>query len=94
MSRVDEFLAIPGPQGMLALRLYEPEAAAGPVIVYLHGGMWLLGNLETHDRTCRRLAAATGVRVLAVDFRRAPEHRWPAAVDDAQGRGGVGTPPS
>jgi acetyl esterase len=53
------------------------------VIVYLHGGMWMLGDLETHDRTCRRLAAATRARVLAVDFRRAPEHRWPAAVDDA-----------
>ena len=43
----------------------------------------MLGDLETHDRTCRRLAAATNVRVLAVDFRRAPEYRWPAAVDDA-----------
>lgn len=74
---------IPGPDGSLATRLYEPEAAGGQAIVYLHGGMWMLGDLETHDRTCRRLADATGGRVLAVDFRRAPEHRWPAAVEDA-----------
>lgn len=73
---------IPGPEGSLATRLYEPDGAAEPVIVYLHGGMWMLGDLETHDRACRRLADATGARVLAVDFRLAPEHRWPAAVED------------
>ena len=72
-----------GRGGMLPLRLYEPEGAGRQVIVFVHGGMWMLGDLETHDRTCRRLAASTGVRVLAVDFRRAPEHPWPAAVDDA-----------
>jgi acetyl esterase len=71
------------PAGLTALRLYEPAGADRRLIVYLHGGMWMLGDLETHDRTCRRLAAATNVRVLAVDFRRAPEYRWPAAVDDA-----------
>lgn len=65
------------------MRRYEPDRAVGTVIVYLHGGMWMLGDLETHDRTCRRLAAATQACVLAVDFRRAPEHRWPAMVDDA-----------
>ena len=81
LSRVTD-LAIGTPAGSLAMRLYEPEDAGGPVIVYLHGGMWMLGDLETHDRTCRLLAAATGVRVLAVDFRRAPEHQWPAAVED------------
>src|SRR5205807_2104766 len=62
-----------------------------------HGGMWMLGDLETHDRSCRRLAAATGARVLAVDFRRAPEHPWPAAVEDAEAavgwaRAELGTP--
>jgi acetyl esterase len=76
-------LGIRGPGGAIPMRLYEPENAGEKVIVYLHGGMWMLGDLETHDRTCRLLAAATGVRVLAVDFRRAPEHRWPAAVEDA-----------
>jgi acetyl esterase len=66
------------------VRLYEPEDDVPDLIVYLHGGMWMLGSLETHDRTCRRLAIATGARVLAVDFRLAPEHPWPAAVDDAE----------
>ena len=51
--------------------------------MFLHGGMWLLGDLDTHDRTCRRLARGAGVAVLAVDYRRAPEHPWPAAVEDA-----------
>ena len=76
-------LEIDGPAGVLALRLYEPAEPRGRVIVYLHGGMWILGDLETHDRTCRLLADATSARVLAVDFRRAPEHPWPAAVEDA-----------
>ncbi len=76
-------LEIRGPAGRLALRLYDPANAGARVIVYLHGGMWMLGDLETHDRTCRLLADATSARVLAVDFRRAPEHPWPAAVEDA-----------
>jgi acetyl esterase len=76
-------LDIQGPAGPLALRLYEPEGAGEKVVVFLHGGMWMLGDLETHDRTCRLLAEATSARVLAVDFRRAPEHPWPAAVEDA-----------
>jgi acetyl esterase len=75
-------LAIATPAGRLAIRLYELEGAGEQVIVYLHGGMWMLGDLETHDRTCRLLTDATGVRVVAVDFRRAPEHRWPGAVED------------
>lgn len=81
LSRVTD-LAIGTPAGTLAMRLYEPEGAGGQLVVYLHGGMWMLGDLETHDRTCRLLADAAGVRVLAVDFRRAPEHHWPAAVED------------
>jgi acetyl esterase len=75
-------------------RLYRPtggEGGTGPTdltggrgtVVYLHGGHWTIGDLESHDRACRRLAAATGLNVLAVDYRRAPEHPWPAAVDDA-----------
>lgn len=75
---------IPGPAGPLTVRMYEPESQAGDqAIIYLHGGMWMLGDLETHDRTCRRLAASTAARVVSVDFCRAPEHRWPAAVEDA-----------
>jgi acetyl esterase len=64
------------------VRIYEPAGAGAAAVVYLHGGMWLVGDLETHDRTCRRLAAATNTRVVAVDYRRAPEHKWPAAVED------------
>jgi acetyl esterase len=77
-------LEIPGAEATLAMRLYEPEPASRQLIIYLHGGMWILGDLETHDRTCRRLATATGARLLAVDFRRAPEYPWPAAVVDAE----------
>jgi acetyl esterase len=63
-------------------RLYRPVPGPTPLAVYLHGGGWVIGDLETHDRACRRLAAGSGVAVLALDYRRAPEHPWPAAVDD------------
>jgi acetyl esterase len=63
-------------------RLYRPSAAASPLVVFLHGGMWTIGDLESHDRVCRHLALKTDTAVLSVDFRRAPEHAWPAAVDD------------
>lgn len=64
-------------------RLYRPTDAASALVLFLHGGGWVIGDLETHDRACRRLAATSGVSVLALDYRRAPEHPWPAAVDDA-----------
>jgi acetyl esterase len=64
-------------------RLYRPALEPRPLVVFLHGGTWVIGDLDSHDRTCRRLAARAGVAVLAVDFRRPPEHKWPAAVDDA-----------
>src|SRR5207342_1372318 len=67
----------------LPARLYRPDAGPTGIVVYLHGGGWVIGDLETHDRACRRLAAASGLAVLAVDYRRAPEHPFPAAVDDA-----------
>lgn len=63
----------------LAARLYRPLDRPTPLLVYLHGGGWL----HSHDRVCRRLARTAGVAVLAVDYRLAPEHRFPAAVDDA-----------
>ena len=68
--------------GGIAVRLYRPTSGPHPLVVFLHGGMWTIGDLESHDRLCRRLAASAKVAVLAVDFRRAPEHPWPAAVDD------------
>jgi acetyl esterase len=73
-------LAIP-PSGRSA-RLYRPSVQPTAIVVYAHGGGWVIGDLDTHDRACRRLAATADVSVLAVDYRRAPEHRWPAAVDD------------
>jgi acetyl esterase len=80
-----EATTIPGPAGGLPARLYVPwgAPAAGPLLVYLHGGGWVVGDLDTHDVPCRFLAREAGVRVLAVDYRRAPEHPFPAAVDDA-----------
>ncbi len=68
--------------GGVAVRLYRSTLEPRPLVVFAHGGMWTIGDLESHDRTCRRLAVGAQVAVLAVDFRRAPEHPWPAAVDD------------
>jgi len=71
------------PPGGRPARLYRPVAGATPLVLFLHGGGFVVGDLETHDRASRRLASASGVSVLALDYRRAPEHPWPAAVDDA-----------
>jgi acetyl esterase len=69
--------------GGVPLRLYRPAAAGvHPVLVYFHGGGWTIGDLDTHDVLCRQLCVAAGAAVLAVDYRLAPEHRFPAAVDD------------
>jgi acetyl esterase len=91
-DRTRAMLAIvaPGPempsrddlQAGVPVRRYEPEGAAG-TLVYLHGGGWVVGDLDTADPTCRRLAAASGCEVVSVDYRRAPEHRYPAALEDA-----------
>lgn len=67
----------------LRMRLYQPVTDTTTVIVFLHGGGWTIGDLDTHDRACRRLAARSRASVLAVDYRLAPEHTSPAAVDDA-----------
>jgi acetyl esterase len=80
MSAVHEVMVPPDGR---AARLYRPTPDATALVLYLHGGGWVFGDLETHDRACRRLAAGSGVSVLALDYRRAPEHPWPAAVDDA-----------
>ncbi len=66
-------------------RLYDPRNGHGaPVLVYLHGGGWTLGDLDTHDAVCRRLADRSGCAVLAVDYRLAPEHAYPAAIEDVE----------
>jgi acetyl esterase len=77
--------SIDGPGGPLALRFYTPRGLSGrsPALVFFHGGGWIYGSLETHDATCRFLAEEAQVRVVAVDYRLAPEAPFPAAVDDA-----------
>ena len=75
---------IPGPQGPIPIRLLAPAAdGALPVLLYLHGGGWVTGNLDTHEVVCRGLANRAGCLVVAVDFRSAPDHRFPAAVEDS-----------
>ncbi|MFC5187572.1 alpha/beta hydrolase [Actinomadura harenae] len=79
-------LDVPGPGGAVPVRLYRPvPRAAGPLpaLVYLHGGGWVLGGIESVDAACRDLAAETGCAVLNVGYRLAPEHPFPAAVEDA-----------
>jgi acetyl esterase len=73
---------IPGPGGDIPIRIYVPSAARGTVVAY-HGGGWLMGNRDTFDSVCRNLAADSGLAVVNVDYRLAPEHPFPAAVDDA-----------
>ena len=85
MARVEAH-EIPGPAGTLPARLYVPPTAAkaaAPLLVYYHGGGWVIGDLDTHDGPCRFLAAHSGVAVLSVDYRLAPEHPFPAAAEDA-----------
>jgi acetyl esterase len=70
--------------GGVPVRIFIPRQAAGGTLVYLHGGGWVVGDVETHDPLCRRVANATGARVVSVDYRLAPEHPFPAGLDDAQ----------
>jgi acetyl esterase len=75
---------IDGPGGPIPVRVYSPSAGGGqPGLVFLHGGGWTIGSLETHDPECRKLAQQSGCVVVAVDYRLAPEHRYPAAVEDS-----------
>jgi len=76
---------VAGADGPLRARRYVPHNAseAGPLILYFHGGGWVLGDIETHAAPCRALAQAAGLPVISVDYRLAPEHPFPAPVDDA-----------
>lgn len=79
-----EDLAFDGPAGALPVRVYRPATdRALPALVYLHGGGWVIGGLDTHDATCRALASGSGCTVVSVDYRLAPEHPYPAALEDA-----------
>lgn len=95
-ERLDPFLSLPDPAApslaevrdvILAgvpCRLYRPEAPGDALMVFLHGGGLVSAGIETHDSACRWLAHETGLSVLSVGYRLAPEHRWPAAWDDAR----------
>jgi acetyl esterase len=79
-------LTMPGPGGELALRIYTPVAAKSeklPTLVFFHGGGYVIGDLDTHDGLCRMFANDANMRVIAVDYRLAPEHKFPAAIEDA-----------
>jgi acetyl esterase len=77
-------LKIPGPAGEIPIRVYSPKLQSpAPALIYFHGGGWVLGDLESHDHVCRALANSVSSVVISVDYRLAPEHKFPAAVDDS-----------
>lgn len=76
LSFVHHGIAIP-------MRLYVPKNAGKGLIIYLHGGAWVLGNIKSYDSVCRKAANASGTKVLCVEYRLAPEYKFPAAVEDA-----------
>lgn len=83
LARVQDF-DIPADDGTpLPARLYAPSHDRLPILLYLHGGGFVIGNLETHDSLCRQLALRSGAAVVALDYRLAPEHRFPVAVEDS-----------
>src|ERR1700754_3775914 len=81
-------LSIPAPHGAIPARIYTPKTlrkkdGLAPCLVFFHGGGWVIGNLDSHDVVCRKLAHEGELIVISVDYRLAPEHRFPAAVEDA-----------
>jgi acetyl esterase len=83
-----EPLTIPAPHGSIPARIYTPRTlrktnGLAPCLVFFHGGGWVIGNLDSHDVVCRKLADEGQLMVISVDYRLAPEHKFPAAVDDA-----------
>ena len=83
-----EPLAIPAPHGPIPARIYTPKNprrtdGLAPALVFFHGGGWVIGDLESHDVVCRKLADEGRLIVISVDYRLAPEHKFPAAVDDS-----------
>ena len=81
-------LKVDGAEGQLLARLYTPTERLGadpvPTMLFIHGGGWMYGDLESHDAPCRFLAEKSGVQVLAIDYRLSPEHKFPAAVEDCR----------
>ncbi len=83
VAKVEE-MKIPGPGGEIPIRVYWPtQDGSLPVLVYYHGGGWVIGDLDTNDSVCRQFANKVPAVVVSVDYRLAPEHRFPAAVDDS-----------
>ena len=83
VARVED-RAVPAQGHEIPVRVYTPQGPGPhPVLVYFHGGGWVIGDLDTHDRECRELCNGAGCLVVAVDYRRAPEHPHPAPVEDA-----------
>jgi acetyl esterase len=87
LERVEP-LSIPAPHGAIPARIYTPRtlrkiAGLAPCLVFFHGGGWVIGDLDSHDVVCRKLADEGELIVISVDYRLAPEHKFPAAVDDA-----------
>jgi acetyl esterase len=83
-----EPLSIPAPHGAMPARIYTPKqlrktSGLAPCLVFFHGGGWVIGDLDSHDVVCRKLAHEGELIVISVDYRRAPEHKFPAAADDA-----------
>jgi len=81
-------LSIPAPHGTIAARIYTPKTlrknnGLAPCLVFFHGGGWVIGDLDTHEVVCQKLAHEGELIVISVDYRLAPEHKFPAAVDDA-----------
>src|SRR5215831_11714402 len=75
---------VPGAMGSIPVRFYTPSGTGPfPILVFFHGGGWVIGNRETHDATCRALTNAAGCIVASVDYRLAPEHKFPVAVEDS-----------
>ncbi len=83
VGRVED-VDVPGPGGPRRLRIYEPKGApaSGPGVLFIHGGGWVICSLDSHDGVCRRLANQSGLRIASLDYRLAPEHPFPAGLDD------------
>jgi acetyl esterase len=75
---------LPGPAGEISVRVYRPTGGVGPppIVAYFHGGGWVLGTLDTHEDVCRTLVNRSGVLLVSVGYRRAPEHRFPVPLED------------
>jgi acetyl esterase len=83
VGKIDNF-NVPGPEGNVGVRLYSPDGPGPfPLLVYYHGGGWVIAGIDAYDASCRALCNAAGCIVASIEYRMAPEHRFPAAVEDS-----------